>query len=344
MLASCYQLAGALAPPALGFPAAGLDHLGWFCESPSQMAAALGGLAVGPGAFHKRSSGMGVPSWGERALLASLTGAIGRREHPQELHQCSWGITTGQGAQGGAQGDGPRALPAPERLQGFAPRVQTPGVPVLVALLVEPLAAFRVFGDRTDIFLAHDVLCRRRADDLREPPELGRAPRRPAGVADIVSEPEGLEAQLGVLPIAAGICTGAGEIAPGFIGPGGDIHARESPRAGQPCQWHSLSAVGVDAVTSLFGPQRRCHAPAGIGFFRQRALQPIAPRPSLIEKEEGCSLGLHLADEWVEVTLTGPHSPEGGHVRAMRWGARRHGNGVLVDVHSDKQGASLRHG
>jgi hypothetical protein len=100
----------------LGFPADVLDHLGLFFEAQLQMTADFGGIAVGPGAFHKRSSGMGVPSFGDRALMASLPGGIFRRDQPQEFHQFSWGIKPGQVANFGNHGDGHRALHATERL------------------------------------------------------------------------------------------------------------------------------------------------------------------------------------------------------------------------------------
>src|SRR5215813_13260284 len=119
--------------------------------------------------------------------------------------------------------------------------------------LVETLEACGVFGYRTDIFLEHDVLRWGRTSDLREPPEMGRAPSGPAGVADIVSEQEGFEAKLGVLAIAEGIFTSSGEIANRFIVHFGNIHDSEIPRACQPRQLQGVSAVGFDAVSRLFG-------------------------------------------------------------------------------------------
>jgi hypothetical protein len=253
LCASCHQVAGAFAQPDVGFPADVLDHRGLLVEAQLQMTADLGGRAGGPGACHKRSSGMGVPSFGDRALGASLPGGRCRRDQPQALHQCSWGGKPGQVANVGDHGDGHRAWHATERLEGFDHRVHTPGVHVRLELLVETLEACSVFGDRTDLCLEDDGLRRRRADDLGEPPEMGRAPMGPAGGADIVAEQEGLEANRGVLAIAESIFTGAGEIAHGFIVHGGDIHDSESPRACQPGQLHGVSAVGFDAVTSLFG-------------------------------------------------------------------------------------------
>src|SRR5919201_5076144 len=96
MFASGYESSVAFAQPDLGLPADVLDTLGLFFESQLQMSADLGGIAVGPGAFHERPSGMGVASFGDRALLASLNGGIFRRDQPQEFHQFSWGIKTGQ--------------------------------------------------------------------------------------------------------------------------------------------------------------------------------------------------------------------------------------------------------
>src|SRR5262245_10885551 len=152
------------------------------------MSADLGGRAVGPGAFHKCPSGMGIASFGDRALLAALPGGIFRRDQSQEFHQFSRGIKTGEVAYFGDHGDGHRALHTTERLQGFDHRVQPPGLYVLVEFLVETLVAFGVFSDRPDIFLKDDVLRRGRADALREPPEMGWAPMSLARVADIMAE------------------------------------------------------------------------------------------------------------------------------------------------------------
>jgi hypothetical protein len=97
---------------------------------------------------------------------------------------------------------------------------------VLVAFLVETLEACSVFSDRPDIFLAHDVLRRGRAGDLREPPEMGWTPIGLARGADIVSEQEGFEATLGVLAIAEGIVTGPRQVPDGCIFHLGEIAPR----------------------------------------------------------------------------------------------------------------------
>ena len=76
---------------------------------------------------------------------------------------------------------------------------------VLVECLVEPLEAFGVCGDGTDLCLKDHWLRWGRADPFRKPAEMGWAPMGPARVADIVSAHERLEAKLRVLEIAEGI-------------------------------------------------------------------------------------------------------------------------------------------
>jgi hypothetical protein len=184
MCASGQQLSVACAEPDLGLPTEVLDDLGLLFESRLQLSAPLGGLAVGPGAFDQSPSRMGVPGCGDRALWAALTGGIFCREQPQEFHPFAWGIKPGQVAHFGHQGDGHRAVHPTESLQGFDPWVQPPGGHGLLECLVETLAACGVFGHRTDLGLAHDVLRRCRTADFRAPPAMGRAPMGPARVAE----------------------------------------------------------------------------------------------------------------------------------------------------------------
>ena len=153
----------------------------------------------------------------------------------------------------GHHGDGHGELHTAQGLKGFDHRVQTPGLHVLLEFLFETLEAFGVFADGSDIFLKDDLLRRCGADHFREPPEMGRAPSGPAGVADIVSEQEGFESKLGVLEIAEGIFTCPGEVSNGFIFHLGDIDRGEITRARQAGQLHGVPAVGFDAVTGLFG-------------------------------------------------------------------------------------------
>lgn len=127
---------------------------------------------------------MGVPGFGHGTLLASLARGVFRGNQPQEFHQFSWILKTREVAKFGHYGDGHSELHPAQGLQGLDHRVQTPGFDLLLELLVEPLEAFGMLLNRTDVFLKDDLLSRGGTDDLREPPQVGRAPIRLAG-ADV---------------------------------------------------------------------------------------------------------------------------------------------------------------
>jgi hypothetical protein len=168
-------------------------------------------VAVRPGAFHQSPSGMGIPGFGQRTLLAPLTRGILCRDSAQEFHECSGGIAPGEVAHFSHHRDGHRELHPAQGLQGFNHRLQAPRFHVILECLVETLEAFGVFVDGAAICLPDDVL-RGGADHCREPPEMGRAPMGPAGGAAIVSEEERCESKLGVLKITEGVFTCPSEV------------------------------------------------------------------------------------------------------------------------------------
>jgi hypothetical protein len=215
---------------------------------------------------------------------------------------------------------------------------------VLVEFLGETLEAFRVFSDRPDIFLEHDWLRRGRADDLREPSEMGWAPMGLARVADIVAEQEGFEAKLGVLESAAGIFTGPRQVPDGFIFHRGDRDRGEISRASQAGQLQGVSTVCFDPLTGLCGNEGGSHHPAVIGFFPQIPLEPVATGTSLRDKDEVFGFRWHLADALIDVALTCPNGAQVRYLSAMVLGDRRHGNSIFVDIHANEECARLRHG
>ena len=121
----------------------------------------------------------------------------------------------------------------PQLVQPRAPCSRPPGVPVRLAFLFETLEACGVFGHRTDLCLEHDVLRWCRTDDVREPPERGRAPMGPARGADIVSEHERFASTRGVFAIAEGLFTCPAEVTHGFGFHRGDLDRGEITRARQ---------------------------------------------------------------------------------------------------------------
>ena len=100
---------------------------------------------------------------------------------------------------------------------------------MFVEFLFETLEAFGGLGDRADIFLEAELLSGGGTDDLGEPPQMSRAPRGVACIADIVSEQQGVEPELGGLEIADGSFTRAAEIPNGFIFDLGHIDGGEIP-------------------------------------------------------------------------------------------------------------------
>jgi hypothetical protein len=80
----------------------------------------------------------------------------------------------------------------------------------------------------SDVCLKNHLLRGRGTDHFREPPQVGRAPIGPAGVAASVAQQKGFKTALGVCAITDGICTRPGEVAHGFILDLGDIDHSES--------------------------------------------------------------------------------------------------------------------
>src|SRR5919108_4477832 len=94
-------------------------------------------------------------------------------------------------------------------------------------------------------------------NDLGKPPEMGWAPRGPAGIADIVLKQEGVQAECCRFEVIDGLVTGSGEVSYGFLCHGRNINRGEVTRAPQARELHGITTVGFDPVAGLFGDQRR---------------------------------------------------------------------------------------
>ncbi len=205
----------------------------------------------------------------------------------------------------------------------------------------EPL---RVFGDGADVFLKDNVLRRGGTAHLREPPEVGRAPVSSARVAEILPEQKSFETELGRLEVPQGIFTGAAEIANGFIFNRGNLHGGEIPRAHQARELDCIPTIRFHPVARLFGHEGGRDDTAELALFRQIAIEPIPTGTSFIDEDQMRGLGLHLANEVVNVTLACADGPEVGDLSAVLWRDVSDGNRVFVDIHSDIQCARLAHG
>jgi len=197
---------------------------------------------------------------------------------------------------------------------------------------------------RTAVFVKNELLRGRGPDHCRAPPQVGRAPMGPAGVAAIGAEHKGFETALGVCEITDGIFTRPGEVAHGFIVPLRDIDRSESAGAREARQLPRVPAVGFDSITRLFGKEGGRHPPAGGGFWPEIPLEPVATGARLRDQDEGGGLRLPLADHLIDGTLACPNGAQGGDCGAMLLGAIRYGNRLFVDIHADEACARLRHG
>ena len=197
---------------------------------------------------------------------------------------------------------------------------------------------------RTTVFVKNELLRGRGPDHCRAPPQVGRAPMGPAGVAAIGAEHKGFETALGVCEITDGIFTRPGEVAHGFIVPLRDIDRSESAGAREARQLPRVPAVGFDSITRLFGKEGGRHPPAGGGFWPEIPLEPVATGARLRDQDELFAFGLHLPDELLAVTRACPDGVEGDAFGVVCLGDVRHGNRLFPDIQSEVKRARLVHG
>jgi hypothetical protein len=201
-----------------------------------------------------------------------------------------------------------------------------------------------VFVNGTDVCWKDTLWSRCRTDDLREPSEMRRVPGGPAGGAEIVSEPEGVETTRGGLEVADDIFARPGEIPQGFVCRLGNRDRGASTGAHQAGQLHRVTAVGLDAVTGLLRNQRRRHNPAVVPFFDEIAGEPVATGTGVLDQDQMLGLGWSLADEVINVTLAGA---DGTEIRALGsglWSDVGHRDGLLMDISAHGERARLGHG
>lgn len=139
MCASCHESSVPFTQSDLGFPPDGLDHFGWFFQSQLHMAADLGGITGGPGAFAQDASGRGVARLGDRSLAALFARRLVRGDQAQKLHQFPWTLKTGEITHFRHQGDSHREWHPTQSLEGLDHGGQTSGFDVLAQFLLETL-------------------------------------------------------------------------------------------------------------------------------------------------------------------------------------------------------------
>src|SRR5262245_45789544 len=114
---SCQQAAGACAQSELGLPADVLDRFGLVVQSHLEMPPDFRGIAIGPGALNERTTGMGLPGFGDRTLPAPLPTGGFRRGQAQIAPELSGILKAGEVTQFGHGRNGDGALPTAQGLQ-----------------------------------------------------------------------------------------------------------------------------------------------------------------------------------------------------------------------------------
>jgi hypothetical protein len=81
-----------------------------------------------------------------------------------------------------------------------------------------------------------------------------------------------------------------------------------------------------------------------MAFFGEMAVEPIAARAGVIDKDEVRAFGLPATDEVIDVTLSRPDVPEGDDLGVVVLGNISDRDRVLIDIHADVERARLGQG
>jgi hypothetical protein len=172
---------------------------------------------------------MGISGLREASLASPLATGICRRRQAQILHELSGVIEAGQVAECSDGSDSHRPLHATEGLPRLNDRAEPPSGDLLREFLVQALEPVRVFGDRPDICVEDDGLGGGGTDDLAQPAQVRRTPSGSAGIAEIMPQQKGFEAELGRLEIVERIFPRTAQVTNRFVLYRWDIDWREVP-------------------------------------------------------------------------------------------------------------------
>ena len=225
----CTELPIAFTQADLGLPPHVLDRLGELVEAELQVPTDLGRVAIGPGAFHQSPTGLGMPGLREASLASALATGLFRRRQAQIRHEWSGVIEAGQVAACSDGRDSHRQLHATEGLQRLHDRAEPPSGDLRMECLFQALEPVSVCGDRPDICLADDWLGGGGTDDLAQPAPVRRTPRGSAGIAAIMPQQKGFEAELGRLEIVARLFPRTAQVTNRFVLDRWAIDWREVP-------------------------------------------------------------------------------------------------------------------
>jgi hypothetical protein len=344
VLASCHESSVPLTGPHWGLPPQVLEPWGGVVQAPVHVTTARRGITGGPGAVDQDASGLGVARLGHRPRSAWRTGGSVCGKQAPQFQPFPWTLNPRPVTHGRHQGDGHGPWHPTPRVSGLDHRVEPPRVHVLLPCRVETLAACAGCIAGTALGVTADGWRRGVTHHRRAPAPGGRAPLGRAGVAASVAEPPGLEAQLGVLAITAGLCTRPGERTPRVICHGGDLDGRASPRAGQAGHWHRGPTVGCEPVAGLLGQHRGGYHPAGVTWWAAIPVEPVATGAGCVAEAQRWSVRWPLPAAVITIPVAGAKGAHGGHLGALLWSHRGHRARIRVDLHAHEAWARWRQG
>src|SRR5215831_1703170 len=133
------------------------------------------------------------------------------------MHQLSGGLEPGEVTEFGYSSYCDRALHPTESLERVDDRGEAPGRHLVRKFLFQTRQPFGMVGDRAEVLLEHDRLCRGGTDDRAEPAQVGWSPGGAASGPDIVPQEKGLEPQFRGLESADGIFPRPGPVPHRFL-------------------------------------------------------------------------------------------------------------------------------
>jgi hypothetical protein len=80
-----------------------------------------------------------------------------------------------------------------------------------------------------------------------------------------------------------------------------------------------------------------------MAFFGEIAVEPIATRPSFIDKDEVGAFGLQPANKFIDIALPRTNVPKGDDLGVRFLGDVGNGNGLFMNISSDVECARLVH-
>ncbi len=166
-----------------------------------------------------------------------------------------------------------------------------------------------------------------------------------AGVADILAQEEGFQAEAGGFQIVHGILAGPGQVADGLVLDLGNVDRVEVTGTQQAGERDGVAAIGLDPIPRPLRDERGGDRMAGQLLAGEIAVQPVAARAGLVGEQQAAGLRFQGADQFIDIALAGADVAEGDDLRAALFRGVGHGDGLLVHIETDiKGGARLFHG